>query len=129
MKKRKRSPKKKPTKKEIKEKESQKESQKEVNSFYARKYNYCSDSFLRNLTEKETLDKLTEISEGYSIFRGRLKEFLDNEANRFKSEGKKTPFYVRGFYSEIIDEKLSSDGIYSELSLFMTPKFSSTIRS
>ena len=116
--------KKKPTKKEIKEKESQKE----VNSFYSRKYNYCSDSFIRNLTEKEILNKITEISEGYSIFRGRLKEFLDNEAKRVKSEGKKTPFYVRKFYSEIIDEKLSSDGIYSELSLFMTTKFSTTIR-
>jgi hypothetical protein len=116
--------KKKPTKKEIKEKESQKE----VNSFYARKYNYCSDSFLRKLTEKETLDKLTEISEGNSIFRGRLKEFLDNESNRFKSEGKKTPYYVKNFYSEILDKTLNSDEIYGELSLFMTTKFNSTIR-
>jgi len=120
----KKNPKKKPTKKEIKEKESQKE----VNSFYSRKYNYCSDSFLRKLTEKETLDKLTEISEGNSIFRGRLKEFLDNESKRFKSEGKKTPYYVRKFYSEIIDKKLSSDEIYGELSLFMTTKFNSAVR-
>ena len=116
--------KKKPTKKEIKEKEFQKE----VNSFYARKYNYCSDSFLRKLTEKETLDKLTKISEGNSIFRGRLKEFLDNESNRFKSEGKKTPYYVKSFYSEILDKNLNSDEIYGELSLFMSAKFNSTIR-
>ena len=116
--------KKKPTKKEIKEKEFQKE----VNSFYARKYNYCSDSFLRKLTEKETLDKLTKISDGNSILRGRLKEFLDNESNRFKSEGKKTPYYVKSFYSEILDKNLNSDEIYGELSLFMSAKFNSTIR-
>lgn len=122
--KKKKKKKKKLTKKELKVKESQKE----VNSFYNRKYHYCSDSFIKKLSEKEALDKLSQIQEGKSLYNGRLKEFLDNESKRFKSEGRKTPYYVRQFYSEIIDKKLSSDGVYNELSSFIAPKFNSIIR-
>jgi len=119
--------KKKNSKLTIKEKK-EKESRKEVNSFYNRKYHYCSDSYLYKLSEKEGLDKLLQINKGESIYNGRLKDFLDIESKKFKSQGRKTPFWVRKFYSDVNDDKLSSDQIYIQLSIFITSKFSPAVR-
>lgn len=111
-----------------KQKVKQNESQREVNSFYNRKYNYCSNSYLKNLSETETLDKLSQIDKGESLYNGRLKDFLDNESNKFKSKGRKTPYWVSKFYSDVNDKKLGSDEIYLELSSFITPKFNPIVR-
>ena len=116
--------KKKQTKKELKDKERQKE----ANSFYKRKYHYCSDSFIYKFSEKEALDKLIQINKGESIYSGRLKYFLDSESEKFKSQGRKTPLWVRKFYSDINDDKLNSDQIYVQLSIFMSSKFSAAVR-
>jgi len=106
----------------------EKEDRNEVSSFYNRKFHYCSDSFIYKLSEKEALDKLLQINKGESIYSGRLKYFLDSESEKFKSQGRKTPLWVRNFYSDINDDKLSSDQIYVQLSIFMSSKFSAAVR-
>ena len=115
------------TKKEKKEKDSQKE----VNSFYRRKFQYCSGDFIFELNEKDALNKIYQIDKGISIYKGRLKNFLDSESNKYKSEGRKTPSWVSKFYTEVIDSesKLTPNEKYNELSSFNTSKFNSVIRT
>ena len=109
----------------------EKDSQKEVNSFYRRKFQYCSGDFIFELNEKDALNKIHQIDKGISIYKGRLKNFLDSESNKYKSEGRKTPSWVSKFYTEVIDSesKLTPNEKYNELSLFNSSKFNSVIRT
>ena len=105
-----------------------KQIQKEVNSFYNRKFHYCSWSFIKELTQQEAKEKLSQIDKGFPVQSNRLKEFLDNESNKFKNEGRRTPSYVKGFYSDVNLDTLGPSEIYSDLSNFIDSSVDPKIR-
>ena len=111
-----------------KQHEKFKESQKEVNSFYQRKFSFCGYHSLKKLSEKDALQKLSEIDNGVSYSNSRLKEFLDNECKNFKKNKKRTPPYVKRFYDDVDTSKLSHKEIYTELSQFNDSFFNGNIR-
>ena len=60
---------------------------------------------------------------------GRLKEFLENESKRLKSEGRRIPHYVKQFFLHIDPPvKLSPDEIYIQLTAFTEPRINQKIR-
>lgn len=111
-----------------KDKVEAKKSNKEVNSFYSRKYSYCSPSSINKLSQEEALKELSNIDKGVSYNDKRLKEFLDNESERFKKNHKRTPHYVKQFYDDISKNKISEDEIYNQLSLFNHREFDTEVR-
>ena len=111
-----------------KKEELAKKSQSEVNSFYNRKFHYCDWKFVEKLSEDEALMNISEIEKGNSLKSKRLKDFLDQESDRYKNDGRRTPALVSSFYSEISNVKLSINGKYVELSNFIGPRLSPRIR-
>lgn len=101
---------------------------KEVNKFYNRRYSFCSEFSLKKFNEKEALDKLYEINNGISYFNTRLKEFLDFEYKNCKENSIITPYFIKGFYDEVNNSKLTKTEIYSELSKFNVNDFNGNIR-
>jgi hypothetical protein len=116
-------------KKEIKQLEKNKEENAETNKFYTNKRRFYNSEFAHKLSEKEALEKILEIDAGKSLEDNRLKEFLDEESNRFKTQGRSVPHYVKSFYPEFIERKLNSDEIYYELRVFNTSRINPIIRT
>lgn len=113
------------SKKEI---EERKKSNKEVNSFYNRKYSYCDVLSINKLDKEEAFKELAKLDEGHSYVDNRLREFLDNESETFKKNKRRTPHYVKQFYNDINENKLSDDEIYNQLSKFNINGIDSEIR-
>ena len=105
-----------------------KKSRSEVNSFYNRKYHFCHWEFVQKLSIEESVIKIAEIEKGNSLQRARLKEFYDKESNKYKSEGRKIPSFIRRSFSEINTVKLSANEKYIELSNFIGSKINPVIR-
>ena len=111
-----------------KEKEETKKRNKEVNSFYNRKYLYCDSLSINKLSQEEALNELSNIDKGVSYEDKRLEEFLDYESEKFNKNNKEIPHYIEQFYDEIKEDKLDDEGIYIELSRFVSGEFDTEIR-
>lgn len=111
-----------------KEHEKLKKSQKEVNSFYNRKYSYCSPNSIKKCKETEALKIISSINNGVSYYNSRLKEFLDKESETYKENNKRIPQNVKRFYGEVDNINLTKLEIYKELSQFNESIFNGAIR-
>lgn len=105
-----------------------KKSNKEVNKFYNRRYSFCSEFSLKKFNEKEALEKLSKINNGISYFNTRLEEFLDFESKNCKKNSIVTRSFIRRFYDDVNNSKLTKTEIYSELSKFNVSDFNGNIR-
>ena len=113
------------TKKEI---EEVRKSNNEINSFYGRKHIYCNSFSINKLSKEEVLKKLSKIDKGFSYGDMRLEEFLDIESERFKKNNKPIPYYVKEFYDDIHEYKLTDEDIYFELSRFNIRELDTEVR-
>ena len=100
----------------------------EINSFYGRKHIYCNSFSINKLSKEEVLKKLSKIDKGFSYGDMRLEEFLDIESERFKKNNKPIPYYVKEFYDDIHEYKLTDEDIYFELSRFNIRELDTEVR-
>ena len=105
----------------------EKEERREVNSFYSRKFHYTSWEFVKRLDVEEALNMIENIDIGNSIERKRLNEFLDEECQKYKEQGRRVPSYIKQFYTND-KSKLSDSEKYDELSFFNIPNIDHSIR-